>query len=602
MRQLLPTPLACVLVLVLAAAGSGHAPRAAERVAPARATATVPTTSTTAVGGLEAAARADSDPVLRDVYADRRFVPLWTGDPAAAARRATMLALLARERRLAGDGDAAPADRIVHVFDQGRPAEAELDLTRAALAYLGRRAGGGPVAAATAARLLGQPATSTPADAAIGLRELRIVEALGGWQPVRMLPLPSVVIPPLTPMRPELELVPPVAERPKPRPEVASLRRRLAQSLDLPAALAGNGGAPGEDGGVVDEPLAAAVRTFQLRHGLAADGVVGARTAAALNERASAQIRQVELNAARRQQLAGREALPRYIEVNIPAFELRLVEDGRVAFRSRVIVGDQDTPTPVFDDRMRWIELNPAWNVPRSIVKEIVDKEAAEAGYMAKAGFVWRGGGEGAPSRLVQRPGPENALGRLKFVFPNHHAVYIHDTPNRGLFSRGDRTLSHGCIRLENPAGLALALLGRQGWDTARLNAALRRTGTRRVELDSSVPVFLDYVTAGVDVDGRLQLWPDIYGFDAAGRIRFPTKGLPPEPEPAAAPDPGPTVSAGVTPPPVPAGPSSPAPSAAVPSGATNPPPAPLPPPAASTPSVAPAPAAMNSVSSGSLM
>jgi murein L,D-transpeptidase YcbB/YkuD len=199
----------------------------------------------------------------------------------------------------------------------------------------------------------------------------------------------------------------------------------------------------------------------------------------------------------------------------------------------------------------------------------LLEKEAKEPGYMSKAGFVWRAssGEEGAPSRLIQRPGPENALGRMKFVFPNHHAVYIHDTPNRGLFSRNDRTLSHGCIRLENPAGLALALLGRQGWDAAKLEAALALPGTRRLQLDSSVPVFLDYRTATVDGDGRLQLWPDIYGFDESGVTRFPSKGLPPDrpPEPvrpAAPPVPpaaAPTVAASVAAPPPPVAGSPPA-------------------------------------------
>ena len=130
----------------------------------------------------------------------------------------------------------------------------------------------------------------------------------------------------------------------------------------------------------------------------------------------------------------------------------------------------------------------------------------------------------------MQRPGPENALGSVKFLFPNHHAVYLHDTPNRKAFGRSRRSLSHGCVRVEKHHELALALLGRDGWDRGRLEAAFASRKTRRVELGESVPVFLDYRTAFVDDDGRLNLRPDLYGHDAGEVTVFKEKGLPPEP------------------------------------------------------------------------
>ncbi len=473
---------------------------------------------------LEAAARADSG--LTPIYAVRAFGPLWSGGPEATLRRSVMLALLAREQRFTGAGVAV--DKLTRAFAQPKAqTEAELQLTRAALAYLERRAGGRPLPAAAATRALSGLARAKPgSDLELGLAELRLVEAIGGWGPVRMRPAPSALLPPLTPIRPELELIPPYEVRPRAQPEIAALRRRLVQSLDLDMRHV--------EGDEMDGELMEAVRRFQARHGLVPDGVVGARTAAVLNESVGAQIRQVELNMAR-PGTESRARLARYIEVNVPAFELRLVEGGRTIWRSRVIVGDKDTRTPLFDDWMRYIELNPSWYVPRSIVKEVVEKEAKEPGYMSKAGFVWRGGQEGASARLIQKPGPENALGQLKFVFPNHHAVYIHDTPNRGLFSRHDRTLSHGCIRLEQPMGLAVALLSSQGWDAARIELALTKPSTRRLPLTRPVPVFLDYRTATVDPEGRLQLWQDIYGFDAKGVTRFAGKGLPPENPPAPA-------------------------------------------------------------------
>jgi hypothetical protein len=300
------TRLARVAALALAVASAGTA-LAAEKAPP-----------------LEAAVRADRDALLRDVYAARGFAPLWSGTPDAAARRGLVLALLAREQRLGG-GPGPAADKLGRAFDKGaggRPADAELGLTRAALAYLARRAGGRPVRAAAALRLVADPALARASgDLAVALHELRIVDALGGWQPVRIRPTPSVVIPPLTPMRPELELVPPPAERPRPLPEVAGLRRRLVQSFDLAAAQL-------EGADEMDAALRQAVERFQDRHGLLPDGVVGTRTLAALNRGTAAQVRQVETNIARAQAVAGRGSLPRYLEVNVPAYDLRLVEAG----------------------------------------------------------------------------------------------------------------------------------------------------------------------------------------------------------------------------------------------------------------------------------
>src|SRR5262249_40859371 len=151
-------------------------------------------------------------------------------------------------------------------------------------------------------------------------------------------------------------------------------------------------------------------------------------------------------------------------EVNVAGYDLHLVTDGRSELRSRVIVGDQDRPTPIFDNRIRYTELNPSWYVPASIFQEMLDKEKAERGYLERNGFVVRYGADGRVVQMVQRPGPDNALGRLKFGFPNTQAVYLHDTPNRGAFARSERTLSHGCIRVEKALPLALALLAGQGW------------------------------------------------------------------------------------------------------------------------------------------
>ena len=458
------------------------------------------------------AAGQEGDPVLNAVYAERGFLPLWTGDLRAPARRAVLAALLA------GDPWAAPLSAVPPEADA---AAADVALTRSALDYLARRSGGGPLEAMAAIRAVHRLAAASPGEPlATALLELQLVQDVGGWRRVGTLPGPLPTVPPATVASPEVDVAPALPRRTL-LPETASLRRRLVQSGDLPpVALTG----PDDD-----PVLTAGVTHFQLRHGLSADGVVGQRTLAMLNAPAAAQISTVRINLARG--APDRSLLARYVEVDVPGSELRVVDQGRTVLRSRAIVGDKDNATPIFDDLIRYVEINPSWYVPTSIVPELLEKEAKKPGYLAANGFQWRGDG----SSLVQKPGPTNALGRIKFLFPNHHAVYLHDTAQRGLFLRSQRSLSHGCVRVEKPDELALALLGGQGWDLPRLKAAYAAPRTVRIELARPVPVFLDYRTAFVDEQGRLNLRPDIYGYDRAGVTEF--EGEPPSSRPYVAAD-----------------------------------------------------------------
>lgn len=454
-------------------------------------------------------AQSSHELVLRALYS-RAGAMLWAGDAAAEARRSAALRLMARETTLdpSVKVDLRQLASGFEARDAARLALADRSLTRAWLAYLSRRRGSADigdtnlVSAAWAALGEGEALD----DLALAALELAIVKAVGGWRPVSAR-LESWAEPVA------LEAVEIDREDVLPKRRLivdpTELRRRLVQSMDLPAKYLQTE-AP-------TSVLTQAIRRFQSRHGLPADGIVGARTLAALREPVAEQLARVELNLARNKQLASRAALRRYVEVNIPAFELRFVREGTVILRSRVIVGNDKTPTPVFEDVIRFIDLDPVWYVPSSIVKEVLERAQRESGYLERAGFVWQNG-EGGRLRLVQRPGPENALGRFKFVFPNHHAVYLHDTAQRGLFGRADQALSHGCVRVERSAELALALLAEQGWDSARLGQALATRRTRRIELVEPVPVFLDYRTADLDPQGRLRLLADLYGHDRAAR------------------------------------------------------------------------------------
>ncbi|MBI1981857.1 MAG: L,D-transpeptidase family protein, partial [Methylocystis sp.] len=205
------------------------------------------------------------------------------------------------------------------------------------------------------------------------------------------------------------------------------------------------------------------------------------------------------------------------VEVNIPDFELAVVRNGEVTHRTRIIVGKETTPTPIFSNALQYIIVNPYWNVPPSILnKEMLPKANGDPAAIAASGFdvSYRGG------RLVVRqpPGERNALGRIKFMFPNDFSVYLHDTPSRNLFAASHRAFSHGCMRVDAPFALAEAVLGPgSGWSESRVRRLIGGT-ERYINLSKPLPIHIEYFTAYVDEGGRLVLRPDLYGYSA--RVR----------------------------------------------------------------------------------
>jgi murein L,D-transpeptidase YcbB/YkuD len=205
------------------------------------------------------------------------------------------------------------------------------------------------------------------------------------------------------------------------------------------------------------------------------------------------------------------------IEVNIPEFELAVVRDGEVTHRARVIVGKEKTPTPIFSNAMQFIIVNPYWNVPPSILnKELLPQAGGDPTAIAERGFqvTYRHG----KLSVRQPPGAKNALGRIKFMFPNDYSVYLHDTPSRNLFAASHRAFSHGCMRVDQPFALAEAVLGPEsGWSEARVRK-LVGSSERYINLDKPLPIHIEYFTAYVDEDGQLKLRDDLYGYSA--RVR----------------------------------------------------------------------------------
>jgi murein L,D-transpeptidase YcbB/YkuD len=318
------------------------------------------------------------------------------------------------------------------------------------------------------------------------------------------------------------------------RPEVLHpLRARLLATGDLQ----GGDATPERYAGVLPD----AVRRFQARHGLAVDGIVGPATLGAMNVPADRRAQQIAINMDRWRRLPDSLG-KRYVRVNIPEYRLSLVAESHELLSMRVVVGRPSTETPAFSDRIRYVQFRPYWNVPESIARrELWPRGAAEPGTLTAEGYeVIAGWDEGAEVvdieaidweaerfhyRLRQRPGPANALGLVKFMFPNRYSVYLHDTPAKRLFARRERALSHGCVRVEDPAALATELLRVQGWAADGVRAAMREGIPRSVRVEEPVPVHLLYMTTWVDDGGIVHFRADIYGRDRSAMTRF---GCPP--------------------------------------------------------------------------
>lgn len=304
---------------------------------------------------------------------------------------------------------------------------------------------------------------------------------------------------------------------------VMTIVRRLSITGDLDDVMI----APGN---VYSNDLAGGVRSFQQRHGLEADGVIGPATIAAMNVPVESRINQLRINLERaRWVLAGIEE--NFIVVNIAGFRAYLVEQGEVVWDTKVQVGKTFHQTPVFRDEMIYVVMNPTWTVPYSIAtKEMLPRIQRDPEYFKTRTFDVRNrDGENVdpqsidwsqlsrgnfPYTFVQRPGPANALGRIKFIFPNEHAVYLHDTPSKSLFGRSERAFSHGCIRTQNPFDLAERLLDSAGWDRERIDAQIESAETKTVHLAEPLPVLLLYWTADVGPNGEHLFYKDVYERD----------------------------------------------------------------------------------------
>lgn len=323
-------------------------------------------------------------------------------------------------------------------------------------------------------------------------------------------------------------------------PRVAILRERLRMEGDpREAQLAMATSRPDS----FDANLFRALELFQERHGITSDSRLGPETLEALNVSVEERIRTLRLNLDRWRWLP-RDLGERHLIVNVAGFEMVVVEGQEAVMTMDVVVGQEGWQTPIFRDTMEYVVVNPYWNVPRSIAdEEIVPAAESDPGYLARNRYeVVTQDGNVVDARAVdlrderyrirQRPGPGNALGNVKFLFPNDHDIYLHDTPAQELFSRAGRAFSHGCIRVAEPERLARYLLrsstDRPPEDYDRLR---QESGEQWVAMERPLPVYVLYFTAWAGANGRVRFYRDVYGRDAqvdeVARHKLPEERLP---------------------------------------------------------------------------
>lgn len=487
-------------------------------------------------------ALSDAPRPISDFYAARGFQPIWAPRPAAVGALVETLAQADRHglpparygvatlreglEALGPDGLASGDVVLSAVF--------EAALSRAYLKYA-RDVGFGLVSPRDASPEIDRYRAPAPPSAEMLAAAATAAAANDMWRHLETLPPQTRDYRGLLAAFAEARASVPLATieidetlRPGMRsPVIATLRERLYVWGDASVEVG-----LAHDADYYDDGLAEAIRVFQRRSGLSDDGLVGRNTTAALNAASQASPAQLAVNLERARWM-NRPLGERRVVVNIPDLHAELIDHGDVLLRTRVVVGEAGKhETPEFSDEMSHVVVNPFWHVPYSIASDKLLKELQRDpsfAYSQRFEIFTRDGGwvdpwfvdwhsftrRNFPFRMRQLPGHNNALGDVKFIFPNEHAVYLHDTPAKQLFSRDRRDFSHGCIRVADPTALAELLLGAQSSDPEKLYARLRkRSGERHVALEEPVAVHLKYRTAWVDQEGVLQRRDDLYGRD----------------------------------------------------------------------------------------
>ncbi len=485
-------------------------------------------------GGQETAGNDDEDERLIQVmiyYESRSFKPIWVRDNGPKTKGKRLLLFLQNAEAhglVASDYRVNEITELIEKTDHRSLAELDLLMSRAMIDF-GRDLNSGRVdpakfnreitiypqrlgattlldgseAADNIEPYLESLAPESPRYARLKqkLAEYRALDKAGGF----------IEIPAGETLKPDME-----------DPRIDTLRKRLIQMGDLEEGA--------HSGDVYDGALVDGVKNFQYRHGIDQDGVIGPATLAEFNTAIDARIETLELNMERRRWMPPSFG-DFYVFINLADQFLKVVKDEKTIHTALLVVGKPFHRTPVFSETMKYIVFNPYWKVPYSIAtKEYLPKLKRDAGVLERQNIRVMSGNniispysvdwasysrKNFPFRLRQDPGPKNALGRVKFMFPNKHNVYLHDTAARSLFAKSFRALSHGCVRLGEPIAFADEVLASMpGWSRDRIDDVLASQETTRVSLKSALPVHLVYETAWLGEDGTIHFRPDIYSRD----------------------------------------------------------------------------------------
>jgi murein L,D-transpeptidase YcbB/YkuD len=452
---------------------------------------------------------------LKSFYEARADKPVWIVDGAWTPEARAIASRLGAAGEDGLDPRAYPVPPLADHPDDKAVAEADLRLSAAAILYA-RDARGGRVNPASISRLITPTLELPPADAV--LTKLsgagpKAGEVLQAYNPATKgyLALKAQ----LAALKAARSGRAPLTLPPGPTLKLGMHDRRV------PALRTHFGLEATSDPTAYDAPVADAVGQFQRERGLPGDGSLNVRTAMALADSGRAtkpgEEAEILVNMERWRWLPS-DLGTDYVLVNVPEFRLRIVRGGTVRDEARVIVGKPESPTPIFSGQMEYAVVNPSWYVPPSLLKTMVPKLASYGGKTWGGYEIVRRGGH---ISLRQPPGEKNALGFIKFMFPNQHSVYLHDTPNRSLFSASTRAFSHGCVRVDDPFRFADAVL--PDWSEERLKRLIGK-GEKTLRLPQKLPVHIAYFTASVDEGGTLRRLPDLYGYDAPIRAAL---GLP---------------------------------------------------------------------------
>ena len=449
---------------------------------------------------------------LAQLYAERDNKPLWITPDGWSATAKGIVARLA----LAGDDGLFLADYAVPAFERHDIASlAEADLRLSALAVLyARDARGARIETRRLSRLI-TPKLTIPSVA-------EVISALGQAKDSdESSSLLASFNPPHAGYRALRAKLRDARRESSPDTPLVAIPEGPALKVGMrdervPLVRARLGLGPSQEP-VFDRSTAVAVADFQKNAGLPANGILSRQTLAALGAPATSRLEADLVAQMERWRWLPADLGRDHIIVNVPEFIVRVTRDGSQVHQTKTIVGRPDTPTPIFSDTMDHVVVNPSWFVPPSIMKnEFLPKMAADPNYAAKRGFeVVRRGNN---IYVRQPPGDRNALGHIKFMFPNDHAVYLHDTPTRGLFNSTRRAFSHGCVRVDQPFRLAEFIMGKDaGYSEARVRSMVG-SGERTVKLPKPLPVHITYMTHVVDESGQMTTFEDIYGFHALVR------------------------------------------------------------------------------------